>query len=224
MKPWDPPDHRLYPVLDDLLADWSAHARDVVRGRARARLALVAAKLRQRAISCRATRSRISGSTSSRTPRCATSRSSANGGDLSRLPVVLLADGTMLDAAVARGAGGEGRAADRAGAAVLRPGDHRRAVRPGLACAVYGASEGLKVVLIEQNAPGGQAGTSSMIENYLGFPERRDRRRSRAARGHAGQALRRRAARRPGRGRAQARRSLQSRHARPTATRSRAMR
>ena len=40
----------------------------------------------------------------------------------------------------------------------------------GLACAVYGASEGLKVILIEQNAPGGQAGTSSMIENYLGFP------------------------------------------------------
>ena len=40
----------------------------------------------------------------------------------------------------------------------------------GLACAVYGASEGLKVMLIEQNAPGGQAGTSSMIENYLGFP------------------------------------------------------
>src|SRR6185436_17673240 len=40
----------------------------------------------------------------------------------------------------------------------------------GLACALYGASEGLKVVLIEQNAPGGQAGTSSMIENYLGFP------------------------------------------------------
>jgi thioredoxin reductase (NADPH) len=40
----------------------------------------------------------------------------------------------------------------------------------GLACSVYGASEGLKVLLIEQNAPGGQAGTSSMIENYLGFP------------------------------------------------------
>jgi thioredoxin reductase (NADPH) len=40
----------------------------------------------------------------------------------------------------------------------------------GLACAVYGASEGLKVLLVEQNAPGGQAGTSSMIENYLGFP------------------------------------------------------
>jgi thioredoxin reductase (NADPH) len=59
---------------------------------------------------------------------------------------------------------------------------HTEAVRPfydlviigagpaGLACAVYGASEGLKVLLVEQNAPGGQAGTSSMIENYLGFP------------------------------------------------------
>src|SRR4029453_9922554 len=40
----------------------------------------------------------------------------------------------------------------------------------GLASAVYGASEGLRVLLIEQDAPGGQAGTSSMIENYLGFP------------------------------------------------------
>ena len=44
------------------------------------------------------------------------------------------------------------------------------AVRPGLAAAVYGASEGLDTLVIETRAPGGQAGSSSKIENYLGFP------------------------------------------------------
>jgi thioredoxin reductase (NADPH) len=94
----------------------------------------------------------------------------SNGSDATpRLPVVLLADGTMMVAP---------SNAELAGKVGLQT----VAVRPfydlaiigagpaGLACAVYGASEGLKVLLIEQNAPGGQAGTSSMIENYLGFP------------------------------------------------------
>ena len=86
-----------------------------------------------------------------------------------RLPLVLLPDGTQLVAPT------NAELATRVGLQTV-------AARPfydlvvvgagpaGLACAVYGSSEGLKVLLIEQNAPGGQAGTSSMIENYLGFP------------------------------------------------------
>jgi thioredoxin reductase (NADPH) len=90
-------------------------------------------------------------------------------GDLSRLPVVLFPDGSFLVAP------DNAELAAKAGLQTL-------AKRPfydlvvvgggpaGLANAVYGASEGLHVLLVEQNAPGGQAGTSSLIENYLGFP------------------------------------------------------
>jgi thioredoxin reductase (NADPH) len=92
-----------------------------------------------------------------------------NGDETPRLPVVLLADGTQL-------------VAPTNAELAIKVGLQTVAARPfydlvvvgagpaGLACAVYGASEGLKVLLVEQNAPGGQAGTSSMIENYLGFP------------------------------------------------------
>lgn len=95
--------------------------------------------------------------------------SSAQQGDPSRLPVVLLADGTMLTMP------SHGELAAKVGlqTAPARPFYDLAIIGAGpagLACAVYGASEGLKVILIEQNAPGGQAGTSSMIENYLGFP------------------------------------------------------
>ena len=65
----------------------------------------------------------------------------------------------------------------------------------GLAAAVYGASEGLRTLLLDRHAPGGQAGSSSRIENYLGFPDRRQRQRADAARGDAGAAARRRVAR-----------------------------
>ncbi len=61
----------------------------------------------------------------------------------------------------------------------------------GLAAAVYGASEGLRTVMIEREAPGGQAGMSSRIENYLGFPEWTDRRRPCTARSGPGQTIRR---------------------------------
>src|SRR4029078_1948976 len=88
---------------------------------------------------------------------------------LSRLPVVLLSDGTALT---------QPSHADLAAKIGLQTTPARPlydltivgAGPAGLVCAVYGASEGLKVILIEQNAPGGQAGTSSLIENYLGFP------------------------------------------------------
>ena len=168
MKPWDPPDRRLYPVLDDLLADWTAHARPSFEG-----VRVVGSRWSPASYNTRDFLSR------NQIPylwvdveQDAAMRelvSSATGGDLSRLPVVLLADGTMLTMP------SHAELAQRVGlqTAPERPFYDLAIIGAGpagLACAVYGASEGLKVVLIEQNAPGGQAGTSSMIENYLGFP------------------------------------------------------
>ena len=168
LKPWTPPGERLYPVLDDLLSDWTAHVTASLRRHPGRRDPLVAAELRASRISCRATRSPISGSTSSRTPSTRE----------------LIALGRRLEPA----AGGplsrwqprspRPRTASWPSGSGCRP----RARLPfydlaivgggpaGLAAAVYGASEGLRTVLVEQNAPGGQAGTSSLIENYLGFP------------------------------------------------------
>ena len=168
MKPWDPPDERLYPVLDDLLADWSAHARVPFDG-----VRIVGSRWSPRSYDTRDFLSR------NQIPyrwidvdEDAAMRElvvSAIGEELSRLPVVLLQDGTMLVQPT------PAELAARIGlqTAPARPFYDLAIVGAGpagLACAVYGASEGLKVLLIEQNAPGGQAGTSSMIENYLGFP------------------------------------------------------
>jgi thioredoxin reductase (NADPH) len=168
MKPWDPPDQRLYPVIDDLLADWSARARPAFEG-----VRVIGSRWSPQSYATRDFLSR------NQIPyqwidveQDAPMRElvlSTNQGDLSRLPVVLLADGTQL----VQPSNGELAAKTGLQTAPTRAYYDLAIVGggpAGLACAVYGASEGLKVVLIEQNAPGGQAGTSSMIENYLGFP------------------------------------------------------
>ena len=168
MKPWDPPDRNLYPVLDDLLADWSARARTSFEG-----VQVIGSRWSPQSYDTRDFLSRnqipyrwidVEQDEAMRAIALG-----ANGGDPSRLPVVLLADGTAL-------------VAPSHAELAAKVGLYAEPTRPyydlaiigagpaGLACAVYGASEGLKVVLIEQNAPGGQAGTSSLIENYLGFP------------------------------------------------------
>jgi thioredoxin reductase (NADPH) len=87
-----------------------------------------------------------------------------------RLPVVLLEDGAVLERPtvleIAERLGVTGHAAqDHYDLAIVGGGP------AGLAAAVYGASEGLRTVMIEREAPGGQAGQSSLIENYLGFPK-----------------------------------------------------
>ena len=167
LKPWDPPEHRLYPVMDDLLADWLAHTTVPFDG-----IRVVGSRWSPQSFITRDFLSR------NQVPyqwvdidQDAGMRALIGNGSEStpRLPVVLLPDGTTMVAP---------SNAELAGKVGLQT----VAARPfydlaiigagpaGLACAVYGASEGLKVVLIEQNAPGGQAGTSSMIENYLGFP------------------------------------------------------
>jgi thioredoxin reductase (NADPH) len=168
MKPWDPPDRHLYPVLDDLLADWSAHARVPFEG-----VRILGSRWSPASYDTRDFLSRnqipyqwidVESDAPMRELALATL-----GGDLTKLPVVLLADGTTLTS-------------PSHAELAAKTGLQTEAARPfydlaivgagpaGLACAVYGSSEGLKVVLIEQNAPGGQAGTSSLIENYLGFP------------------------------------------------------
>ena len=168
MKPWDPPEQRLYPVLDDLLADWSARARVSFEG-----VRVIGSRWSPRAttpaISSRATRFPISGSTSSRTPRCASWRFRPTAATSRACRWCCCTDGTTLTMP----SNPELAAKIGLQTAPTRPFYDLAIIGAGpagLACAVYGASEGLKVILIEQNAPGGQAGTSSMIENYLGFP------------------------------------------------------
>jgi thioredoxin reductase (NADPH) len=167
LKPWDPPEQTLYPVLDDLLADWAAHATVPFDG-----IRIVGSRWSPSSFSARDFLSR------NQVPyqwvdieQDAEMRAlvSADTESTTRLPVVLLPGGETLIAPT------NAELATKVGLQTV-------AVRPfydlviigagpaGLACAVYGASEGLRVLLVEQNAPGGQAGTSSMIENYLGFP------------------------------------------------------
>ena len=168
MKPWDPPDQRLYPVLDDLLGDWSAHARPSFEG-----VRVIGSRWSPQSY---ATRDFLSRNQipyrwidiEQDAPVRELVQSSIGDGQV-RLPVVILADGTLLTQPTPS----ELAAKTGLQTAPARPYYDLAIVGAGpagLACAVYGASEGLKVVLIEQNAPGGQAGTSSLIENYLGFP------------------------------------------------------
>lgn len=167
MKPWDPPEQRLYPVLDDLLDGWSASVRLPYEG-----VRVAGSRWSPQSYSVRDFLSRnqipyqwIDIDTDAPMRELVLSTA----GDLSRLPVVLFPDGGHLVAPTTS------ELAEKVGLQTL-------AKRPfydvviagggpaGLAAAVYAASEGLKTVLIEQDAPGGQAGTSSLIENYLGFP------------------------------------------------------
>jgi thioredoxin reductase (NADPH) len=167
MKPWDPPEERLYPVLDDLLdywiADfrppfegirvignrWSPHSHQVKDFLARNQLPyqwldIELSEEAQKLVEY-ADRDRL------------------------QLPLVLFADGSNLMQPtilqVAEKIGLRTQAEKPFYDLVIIGGGPA-----GLAAAVYGASEGLRTVMIEREAPGGQAGTSSRIENYLGFP------------------------------------------------------
>ena len=167
MKPWDPPDERLYPVLDDLLDDWSAGFRPTFQGiRVAGAMWSPACHDVKDFLSLNQIPYRwidIEQDTS-----MAELVESITPGARS-LPVVLFPDGTVLTAP---------SPTDLA----AKVGLQTTATRPfydllvigggpaGLAASVYAASEGLRTILIESHATGGQAGTSSQIENYLGFP------------------------------------------------------
>jgi thioredoxin reductase (NADPH) len=168
MKPWDPPEERLYPVLDDLLGDWlanvpvpydgirvagtlwSASSHDVKEFLARSQVPYQWLDIERN----EEARELVESSSDGRP----------------QLPTVFFPDGSTLMNPDLR------TLADKVGMTT-------RAERPfydliiigagpaGLAAAVYGASEGLRTVVIEKDAAGGQAGTSARIENYLGFPQ-----------------------------------------------------
>jgi thioredoxin reductase (NADPH) len=167
MKPWDPPEQHLYPVLDDLLADWAAAFRPPYEG-----IRVAGSRWSPRSYEIRDFLSRT------QTPyrwidldvdRATRELVETLTPGLERLPAVFFPDGTALLAPT------RNELAERIGL-------QTQARQPfydlivvgggpsGLAAAVYGASEGLRTILIELDAPGGQAGTTSQIENYLGFP------------------------------------------------------
>ena len=169
LKPWDPPEEKLYPILDDLLSDWSATFRPAFEG-----VRLLAGRWAPGGHRIRdfLTRNQVPyawldpGEEEGR--RLAASLEGDEPVDPS-VPIVLFADGSMLrdpsTRQIAEHVGLQTQMALPFYDVVIIGGGPA-----GLAAAVYGASEGLKTILVESEAPGGQAGTTSRIENYLGFP------------------------------------------------------
>jgi thioredoxin reductase (NADPH) len=170
LKPWDPPEEHLYPQLDDLLDDWQASYRPAYEG-----IRVLGTRWSPRSYELRDFLARnhvpyqwIDVELSVNDPE--TKRLlGALGPEAASLPVVLFPDGTRLlesaPAEVAQKVGLRTRAQTSFyDLAIIGGGP------AGLAAAVYGASEGLHTVMVEREAPGGQAGMSSRIENYLGFP------------------------------------------------------
>ena len=167
LKPWDPPEEKLYPVIDELLSKWHeeerrpVHVTKVVGHRWSARSSEVREFLARNQIAYRWYESE--GPDGQRLMEAA-------GADGVRLPVVITPDGNALveptDAELASCVGlATTPSKDFYDLIVIGGGP------AGLGAAGYGASEGLRTVLVERTATGGQAGQSSRIENYLGFPD-----------------------------------------------------
>ena len=168
MKPWDPPEQNLYPVLDDLLSDWLATVQLPYDG---IRVAGTLWSPHSHNVKDFLSRNRIPYQWQDIViDEGARVLVDSVVGEDRRLPVVFFPDGSTLIQPDYR------ILADKVGL-------QTQATRPyydliiigagpaGLGAAVYGASEGLSTALIEREATGGQAGTSSRIENYLGFPK-----------------------------------------------------
>jgi thioredoxin reductase (NADPH) len=167
LKPWDPPEEQLYPVVEDLLTTWEASTAMDSGG-----VRVIGHRFSRETHELRDFLAR------NRVParwldveRDAEAREllKVAGVEEDRLPVTLLEDGTVLERPSVL------ELAERLGVAGQPAADHYDLVivgggPAGLGAAVYGASEGLRTVLVEREAPGGQAGQSSRIENYLGFP------------------------------------------------------
>src|SRR6516165_7298020 len=167
MKPWDPPEERLYGTVDDLLDDWQASYHPVFSG-----IRVVGHRWSPTAMEIRDFLGRnfipyqwLDIEKDASAQQLVTSSKT----ECSSLPLVVFRDGSFL-------------ASPTASTVAARLGLKTRAEKPlydlvvvgagpaGLAAAVYGAADGLRTLLIEREAPGGQAGRSSRIENYLGFP------------------------------------------------------
>nr|MBI2905315.1 FAD-dependent oxidoreductase [Chloroflexota bacterium] len=167
MKPWDPPEENLYPVIDDLLTDWKAHARLPYDG---IRIAGTLWSPESHTLKDFLVRHQIPYQwlDVEADPK-ARALAEAQGGGALKIPVVFFPDGSALVQpgirALAEKAGLATKAALPFYDVVIIGGGPA-----GLAGAVYASSEGLSVLLVERQAPGGQAGSSPKIENYLGFP------------------------------------------------------
>ncbi len=167
LKPWDPPQEQLFPVLEDLLETWQSGTALEAGG-----VRIIGHRFSKESHDLRDFLAR------NRVParwidveRDGEARELLAVADVDpeRLPVALLEDGTVLERPSVL------ELAERLGVAAQPATDHYDLVivgggPAGLAAAVYGASEGLRTVMVEREAPGGQAGQSSRIENYLGFP------------------------------------------------------
>ncbi len=166
MKPWDPPEEQLYPVLDDLLSDWQAGVvgDDGIRVVGH-RYSRESHELKDFLARNNVPYRWFDAETS---PEARPLMEAASA-DPENLPLLVFPDGEVLVAPsnleVAEQVGLTTRADQPFYDLIVVGGGPA-----GLAAAVYGASEGLRTVLVERDAPGGQAGQSSRIENYLGFP------------------------------------------------------
>ncbi|WP_026999337.1 response regulator [Eisenibacter elegans] len=167
LKPWDPPEEKLYPVLQDLLDDWEAQYIPELSG--------VKVVGYQFSPQSHKLKDFLHANLfpyhwlDYETQPDAQALIQSNGIAPQELPVIFFEDGTFLrNPALPQVAQQIGLKPDASAAvydvAIIGAGP------AGLAAAVYGASEGLQTLLIDRRAPGGQAGTSSRIENYLGFP------------------------------------------------------
>lgn len=167
MKPWDPPDEKLYPVISELLDDWQSSVIPEYTG-----IRVVGFQFSPKSHKIK---DFLSGNLfpfqwlDAVTNEKAAELMQLNGIDPSQLPVVFYEDGSysidpkLTEIGLKVGLNPTA-SSDLYDVAIIGAGPS------GLAAAVYGASEGLKTLVIEKHAPGGQAGTSSRIENYLGFP------------------------------------------------------
>ena len=167
MKPWSPAEENLYPVLEDLLADWHAVVDQPFEG---VRVAGTLWSPHSHAIKDFLSRNQVAYQWLDIEIDAEAEKLVQSVAEEVKLPVVFFPDGTTLVQP------DHDKLADKIGM-------HASASQPfydlaiigggpaGLGAAVYGGSEGLQTVLIEKHATGGQAGSSSRIENYLGFPK-----------------------------------------------------
>jgi thioredoxin reductase (NADPH) len=167
LKPWDPPQEKLYPVLGELLEDWKFDGNNRLAG-----IKLIGYQFSPKSHHLK---DFLSGNLipyvwmDVETSEDAKELLRLNNIDQKDLPAIFFEDGSFLvspqitDVAAKIGFNPK-VSSDLYDVVIIGAGP------AGLAAAVYGASEGLKTLLIEKHAPGGQAGTSSRIENYLGFP------------------------------------------------------
>src|SRR5215212_2968175 len=166
MKPWHPPEERLYPVLDELLEDWKAHVRLPYEG---IRVAGTLWSLTSHEVKDFLTRHQIPYQWLDIEKDSDARKLVENASAELKLPVIFFPDGNVLVGPdlkeLAEKVGLQTRAAlPFYDLVVIGSGP------AGLAAAVYAGSEGLKCLVLERAAPGGQAGSSPKIENYLGFP------------------------------------------------------